>query len=153
LGPAHISAVTHPAPDGGTMDRVKRFGVSLPRKTVERLDAAMEELGYDNRSKAIGDALADFMAQRRWDGKGGRFIGTIAYVYDHHAGDVTHLLTGIQHDHGDVIRSTMHSHITHDTCVEVMIVEGDAGDIRGLYGKISSLRGVENCKLAALAGR
>jgi CopG family transcriptional regulator, nickel-responsive regulator len=133
----------------GTMERVTRFGVSLPASLVDRFDKHIRELGYDNRSKAIHDAVTDFITQSTLTG-GMEFIGTISYVYDHHAGDVTHRLTELQHDHDRVIKSTMHAHITHDLCVEVMIVEGKAEEIQKLYGSISSSRGVENCKIATL---
>ena len=132
------------------MERETRFGVSLPANLVEKFDKHITELGYDNRSKAIHDAVLDFITQSSLKQAGGGFVGTISYVYNHHAGDVTHRLTELQHDHDDLIKSTMHSHITHDLCVEVMIVEGKTIEIQKLFGSISSARGVENCKIAAL---
>lgn len=132
------------------MGRVTRFGVSLPVNVVEKFDERIAELGYDSRSKAILDAIGEFITQTSWKGDEGVFVGTISYAYDHRVGDVTHRLTQIQHGHDKTIRSTMHSHISHDVCVEVMIVEGKASEIKRLCGSIASVRGVENCKAAAL---
>ena len=39
-------------------------------------------------------------------------------------------LTDIQHDHHDVILSTLHVHLDHHNCLEVLIVRGKAGVIK-----------------------
>ncbi|MBD3388796.1 MAG: nickel-responsive transcriptional regulator NikR [Candidatus Altiarchaeales archaeon] len=130
-------------------DRVTRFGVSLPGKLVERFDRLIEDLGYSNRSKAIADAVREFITQKR-PRSNGKATGTISYLYDHHVSDVNKKLVELQHKHETSIKSTMHSHITHAECVEVLIVEGEAVKIRELYGGLSAIRGVENCKLSIL---
>ncbi|MCX6694769.1 MAG: nickel-responsive transcriptional regulator NikR, partial [Candidatus Altiarchaeota archaeon] len=129
------------------MDRVTRFGVSLPSRLVDRFDRTLLEIGYESRSKAIADAVTDFIAQNRWKAQAGLFVGSITYVYDHHVGDVTRTLTGAQHDYGSVIKAVMHSHVSHSECVEVLIVSGSGKKVIQLYNNLSSIRGVENCKL------
>ena len=39
-------------------------------------------------------------------------------------------LTEIQHDHHDVILSTVHIHLDHHNCLEVLLVRGKASVIR-----------------------
>ncbi|MFH1404299.1 MAG: nickel-responsive transcriptional regulator NikR [Candidatus Altiarchaeota archaeon] len=131
------------------VDRVTRFGVSLPSELMGRFDSAISKLGYSNRSKAIGDAVTDFISQKRVPDCG-RIIGTVSYIYDHHISDVNRKLVELQHGFEKNIKSTMHSHITHHNCVEVLIVEGNAEEIQKLYGGLSATRGVQNCKLAIL---
>jgi len=133
------------------MDRAKRFGVSLPSKLLKKFDNTISELGYTNRSKAIADAVNDFIAEKRWTKDKGEFTGTISYIYGHHQGDVTNKLTRLQHDAGDSIKSVMHAHISHDLCVEVLIVSGDSAGIRELFERIGATRGVMNAKLAVLS--
>lgn len=130
-------------------ERVTRFGVSLPKSLVERFDDTINQLGYDNRSKAVSDAVNEFISQKRVAGNSD-IIGTISYMYDHHVSDVNRKLVELQHGFEKNIKSTMHSHITHDDCVEVLIVEGSSEKIRQLYGGLSATRGVRNCKLATL---
>lgn len=132
------------------MDRATRFGVSIPRSLSEKFDETVKELGYASRSKAIQDALTDFIKERRWSSTEGEFIATLSFIYDHHTGEVTEKLTSIQHDHEKIIRSTMHSHITHDLCCEVLIARGSRKELTGLYDGISATRGVLNSKLGVL---
>ncbi len=131
------------------VDRVTRFGVSLPSKLCVRFDKLIVELGYTKRSKAIADAINEFISQKRVSSKG-KIMGTISYLYDHHVSDVNKKLVELQHGYEKNIKSTMHSHVTHDECIEVLIVEGSADNIQKLYGGLSAIRGVENCKLSIL---
>jgi CopG family nickel-responsive transcriptional regulator len=130
-------------------DKVTRFGVSLPTSLVERFDETINQLGYDNRSKAISDALNEFINQKKISEKS-NITGTISYIYDHHVSNVNKKLVELQHGFENNIKSTMHSHITHKECVEVLIVEGHSKEIQKLYGGLSAIRGVQNCKLSTL---
>jgi CopG family nickel-responsive transcriptional regulator len=131
------------------VERVTRFGVSLPNGLIENFDETIAELGYGNRSKAIADAITEFINQKKVT-DGVNIIGTISYIYDHHVSDVNRKLVELQHRYEENIKSTMHSHITHDECVEVLIIEGESKKIERLYGGLSSIRGVQNCKLSTL---
>jgi CopG family nickel-responsive transcriptional regulator len=134
------------------MDRATRFGVSIPKRLSNEFDENIREFGYVSRSKAIQDALTDFIKEKRWRKEEGSFIATLSFIYDHHTGDVTEKLTGIQHDFDEVIRATMHSHITHDLCCEVLIASGPKKDLKELSEKIAATRGVLNCKISVLSG-
>jgi CopG family nickel-responsive transcriptional regulator len=129
--------------------RVTRFGVSLPNKLIEKFDKMINELGYTKRSKAIADAVTEFISQKRIS-KDGEIIGTISYIYDHHVPHVNKKLVELQHKFEKNIKSTMHSHITHNKCVEVLIIDGETKQIQTLYGGLSAIRGVQNCKLGIL---
>jgi len=134
------------------VERVTRFGVSLPRSLTDKFDRLLSELGYDNRSKAVADAVTEFINQKRTS-TDGKAIATISYLYDHHTPDVNRKLVDLQHDFEKNIKSTMHSHITHNECVEVLIVEGESKEIQKLFGGLSTIRGVQNCKLSTLTTR
>jgi len=131
------------------MDRATRFGVSLPRKLLERFDKTIMEACYSNRSKAIADAITEFIVSKK-QLSGEKIIGSISFVYNHHTGDVTEKLTRLQHDHEEVIKSSMHAHITHEKCLEVIIVSGNPREIQKLGETIAATRGVDNCKTSIL---
>lgn len=134
------------------MDRVTRFGVSLPGKLAAKFNTLTLELGYKNRSKAIKDAVTEFINQRRLTLDGEKtVIGSISFLYNHEVRGATHKLTEIQHHHDRLIKSAMHSHITREHCIEVLIVSGKMSETKSLFDEISAVRGVENCKLSVLS--
>ena len=56
-------------------------------------------------------------------------------------------MIGIQHDYHDNILATTHLHIDHHNCLEVIVVKGNANELRGLSDKLISLKGVHYGKL------
>jgi CopG family nickel-responsive transcriptional regulator len=124
-----------------------RFSVSLPPALLTQFDAMSADRGYDNRSLAIADMiraqLVDF--QQRMDS--GEIAGTITLVYDHHKPHLQDSLTNIQHDHHEVILSTVHVHLDHHNCLEVLIVRGQASTIRKIADELIAAKGVKHGKL------
>jgi CopG family nickel-responsive transcriptional regulator len=127
---------------------VTRVAISLEPEIRKRLEARMSEGVYHNRSKAVSDILRDsFLKEEVLAGKGIR-VGTISIVYNHHARGVLDRITEIQHQHGATVIATMHVHLSHDDCLEVIAARGNADKIQKIAGAISSVRGVANCKLS-----
>ena len=88
------------------------------------------EKGYDNRSLAVADLIRAGLVEHRQHFGDQEIAGTITLVYDHHKQHVQTTLTDIQHDHHDVIISTLHVHLDHHNCLEVLGVRGRAPIIK-----------------------
>jgi CopG family nickel-responsive transcriptional regulator len=125
-----------------------RISMSLPKKLLNDFDEVLKDRGYNSRSKGIRDALKDYIVRYQWmkEVEGDR-VGIVAVIYDHHYTGVMEDLTDIQHRFRDYINSTMHIHMTEKNCLEVIVVKGDAQEIRDLTEQIMRLKGVEHVKL------
>lgn len=128
-------------------ETVSRFSVSLPPKLLKQLDKMAAEKGYDNRSLAIADMIRSQLVEHRQNDATGEIAGTITLVYDHHRQHVQETLTSIQHDHHEVILSTVHVHLDHDNCLEVLIVRGQSGVIKKIADELIAAKGVKHGKL------
>jgi len=128
-------------------ESVSRFSVSLPPKLLNQLDKMVAEKGYDNRSPAIADMIRDKLIEHNQKFGDEEIAGTITLVYDHHKQHVQETLTGIQHDHHDVIVSTMHVHLDHHNCLEVLVVRGQASVIKRIADELIAAKGVKHGKL------
>jgi len=130
-----------------------RISMSLPKNLLNEFDEVLKDRGYNSRSKGIRDALKDYIVRYQWmkDIEGDR-IGIVAVIYDHHYTGVLEDLTDIQHEFRDYINATMHIHMTGKNCLEVIVVKGEAQEIRNLTEKIMRLKGVEHVKLTTAAG-
>ena len=73
---------------------------------------------------------------------GGDVVGTITMVYRHDVGTVTHRILHRQHDFLGTIRATAHTHLGVETCLEVLIVEGDAKQVAELADRLRTVKGV-----------
>ena len=126
---------------------VSRFSVSLPPSLLRQFDEMSNEKGYDNRSLAIGDMMRDRLVEHRQKFGNEDIAGTITLVYDHHKPHLQATLTDIQHDHHDVILSTVHVHLDHHNCLEVLLVRGKAAVIKKIADELISAKGVKHGKL------
>jgi CopG family transcriptional regulator, nickel-responsive regulator len=124
-----------------------RFSVSLPPALLDQLDAMTAEKGYDNRSQAIADMIRAQLVEHRQKSDSSEIAGTITLVYDHHKPHLQASLTDIQHDHHDAILSTVHVHLDHHNCLEVLIVRGKANVIRKIADELIAAKGVKHGKL------
>lgn len=131
------------------VDRVTRFGVSLPKTTLDRFDRALKDMGYKNRSKAVADAVRDYIIHRSLP-ESAQVMATISYAFDNSTPDVNNRLSGLERSFQKNIRATMRSQMTADDCIEVLVVFGEIEDVKTLFGKISTTRGVENCQITIL---
>ena len=131
-----------------TKESVTRFSVSLPTSLARALDQMVEEKSYSNRSLALADMIrADLVEHRQQKGTG-EIGGSITLVYDHHRHHLLDLLTDLQHDHRGVIIASLHAHLDHDNCLEILAVRGKAMEIKQLADEMIAAKGVKHGKLA-----
>jgi CopG family nickel-responsive transcriptional regulator len=129
------------------MGKTIRFGVSLDSDLLEKFDALCEERCYQTRSEAIRDLIRNTLVQKEWEDTASELAGTLSLVYDHHQSDLAQKLTEIQHDHHDLILSTLHVHLDHYNCLEVLILRGPGQEIQKLAQRLISTKGVKHGKL------
>ena len=129
---------------------VVRFGVSIGSPLLEKFDSLIYDKGYTNRSEAIRDLIRDKIVDSEWKEKYAHSvaIGSITIVYDHHTREVGDKLTEVAHEFHKLVISSTHVHLTHSSCLEVIIVKGHCNDIRTFADRVISTRGVTHGKLA-----
>ena len=125
------------------MGKLTRFGVSLDEELLEPFDALCAVKGYSNRSEAIRDLIRKALVAEEWQQADGQGAGTLTLVYDHHKNDLARRLTQMQHDEHDII-ATLHVHLDHHNCLEVLILKGEAARVRALADKLISCKGVKH---------
>ena len=126
------------------MGKLTRFGVSLDEELLEPFDALCAVKGYSNRSEAIRDLIRKALVAEEWHQADGQGAGTLPLVYDHHKNDLARRLTQMQHDEHDIIIATLHVHLDHHNCLEVLILKGEAARVRALADKLISCKGVKH---------
>lgn len=128
-------------------ESVTRFSVSLPATLLNQLDRMAREKSYDNRSLAIADMIRAQLVEHQQERGDTEIVGTITLVYDHHKQHVQETLTEIQHDHHEIIVSAVHVHLDHHNCLEVLIVKGQAAQVKKIADALIAAKGVKHGKL------
>ena len=129
------------------MSDLSRIGVAIDSDLLERFDRLIEQRGYTNRSEAFRDLIRDELVQKMWESPDSDVVGTVTLVYDHHVRMLNDKLIDLQHDFHRSILSTLHVHLDHDNCLEVLVVRGKAGTVRKIADALISTKGVKHGRL------
>lgn len=125
-----------------------RFGVSLDDDLLTAFDEWRGRRKSPSRSEAIRDLIRAALREEVTAGDEAQAVGTLSLVYNHHHSDLAQRLTELQHDVHDLIVTSLHVHLDHDNCLEVLVLRGFTADIRGLAQRISAVKGVKQGQLA-----
>jgi CopG family transcriptional regulator, nickel-responsive regulator len=66
--------------------------------------------------------------------------------------DLTERLTELQHELGEQVRATLHVHINHDLCLEVIVIRGRSDLLQGIADRLLALRGVKQGGIEIVTG-
>jgi CopG family nickel-responsive transcriptional regulator len=124
-----------------------RFGVAIEDDLLRAFDAQIARKGYGNRSEAIRDLIRAGLVEETVV-RGGDVTGALMLVYKHHVRELSERLTEIQHELGGAVISTLHVHLDHDHCLEVIAMRGPASTLKEASDRIIATRGVVHGRLA-----
>jgi len=129
------------------MGKLSRIGVAIDSDLLKRFDSLIARRGYTNRSEAFRDLIRDDLVQTAWESPDSHVVGTVTLVYDHHVRQLGDRLTGMQHEHHHHVLSTLHVHLDHDHCLEVLVLRGKASVVKQLADSLIATKGVKHGRL------
>lgn len=124
-----------------------RTGVALDSDLLQRFDRLIQGEGYENRSEAFRDIIRDRLNEASLESGDAFVVGAVTLIYDHHWRLLPDKLMELQHEYHEVIISTVHSHLDHDMCLEVVVVKGTYKRVQELGSRLIGLKGVQHGKL------
>jgi CopG family nickel-responsive transcriptional regulator len=129
------------------MEKLVRFGVSLPKDLLERFDKLIKNKNYPNRSKAIADLIRQELIKKEWQ-ENKEIAGAITLIYNHHKRELLDKLTDIQHNFQKIIISTQHIHLDKENCLEIIAVRGSPKEAEKLADTLKAVKGVKHAVLS-----
>ncbi len=107
---------------------------------------------YDSRSKAIHDAVRGFINDYESTRKTkGNVVGAVLMLYYLGKPGLIDEIMSVQHTFEHVICSTLHVHLAKNKCMEMIVVKGDAQEVRSLAEILTTKKGVQQVKLSSMA--
>ena len=136
------------------MKGLERIGVSLETDLLAEFDVLIARKGYTNRSEAIRDLIRQDLSAAKLDHPNAQAVAAVLLVYDHHVTKLSDKLLGLQHSHLLETVSSLHVHLDHHHCLEVIVLRGPVGQIHRVGDQMVSLKGVllGRVNLATVAG-
>ena len=133
------------------MSQVERVGVSLEKELLTVFDKLISQQGYQSRSEAIRDLIRQQLSSRHLQNEKAQAIAAVVLVYDHHSTALMERLTDLQHSHLLQTISSLHVHLGHHDCLEIIVLKGKVGEINRMGEKLISIKGVKLGKINLLS--
>lgn len=133
-----------------------RFSIAIPAKLLDEFDEYTSRRGLlVNRSEAIRNLIRDALVDDELQDPAAPIVGSITIIYDHHTPDLTRKIDEVEHNYPDEVVSSMHVHLDHHSCLEVIAVRGTACTVNELANCLLGIKGILYGKLtvAATTGR
>lgn len=133
------------------MSQLSRIGVAIDSDLLEKFDSLIAKKGYTNRSEAFRDLIRDDLVEENTSDPDQEVVGTVTLIYDHHVPTLNERLTETQHRFHQQIISTLHVHLNHDCCMEVLVVRGKSSEVQQIGNLLIATRGVKHGKVSLTA--
>lgn len=127
------------------MQKVTRFGVSVPTKLIKQFDEVIDRERYKNRSKAITELIRSKVSETEFFKGSHVLIGTITYLFDPSVRSVCARLQEVTATSKAHIISTTTTATQNEKMLGVIICSGDWFDIKDTYRLVNTAKGVIYC--------
>jgi len=134
------------------MSELNRIGVAIEADLLEEFDRLIENRGYPSRSEAFRDMIRAEIGREEVETDDDTVVvGTVTLVYSHSQRRLGDRLTAMQHEAHHAVIATLHVHLTHEYCMEVIVLRGAAGRVRALADALIATKGVRHGRLTLTA--
>jgi len=133
------------------MTKLTRTALAIDADLLGKFDRWMAGHGYTNRSEAMRDLIRGALVEAKWENPRARVVAVLSVIYDHAARSLAQELTHIQHEDHHAVLCSQHVHLDHERCLEVILMQGTARQLRRLSDSIVATRGVLAGKLTLLS--
>jgi CopG family nickel-responsive transcriptional regulator len=125
-----------------------RFSIAIPEDLLNDFDRYASQRGLlVNRSEAIRDLIRDALVADEVKDPAANIVGSITIIYDHHTPDLTRKIDEVEHNYPGVVVSSMHVHLDHHSCLELIAVKGIAARVDELAKCLLGIKGIMYGKL------
>ena len=134
------------------MSEIVRFSVSVESELLNRFDEFCQREHFATRSEAVRQLIRNQLTEQAWTTDESEVAGTLTLVYDHHRPQLRDRLTEVQHQNTDLVVSTLHAHLSHEVCLEVIVLRGPAGRLQQIASQLKGLKGIFKGELVMASG-
>ncbi len=118
--------------------------LSLPKSIVEKIDKAIEEKGFRNRSDFVRKSIEYHLSTMGWDKiEPGTYLGTVQATYKCDEIDYQKLAT-LKVMNKNIILAEQGLVLQSGLCVQVYTLYGSSDEIRKFLSNLNSVKGIEH---------
>lgn len=121
------------------------MSISLNNEATDEIDVLQNELGISGRSELVRLALRKLSSERKERSAPKGIIDAVLLVLHLHSS--TDEISKIRHRHGKLIKTQLHSHVSGEKCMEIIVVHGESSLVRKMADEFDASKKTEYVKL------
>ncbi|HXV38154.1 MAG TPA: CopG family ribbon-helix-helix protein [Nitrosopumilaceae archaeon] len=119
--------------------------VSLNDEILSEIDKLQKSMGFSGRSEIIRAGIRNLIAEEKQRGNLSGLIHAILMII--HDEDSEQIVTGIKHNHEELIDTHLHSKIEGNKCMELFLLHGEADKVDVMTKDFKTNRKMDHVKL------
>ena len=119
--------------------------ISLNDEILSEIDKLQKSMGFSGRSEIIRAGIRNLIAEEKQRSNLSGLIHAILMVI--HDEESEQIVTGIKHNHEELIGTHLHSKIEGNKCMELFLLHGDADRVDGMTRDFKTNRKMDHVKL------
>jgi CopG family nickel-responsive transcriptional regulator len=125
------------------------ISVSLSEELLKALDSILGKEHTATRSEIVRQAVRDYILEyNKLDNIKGDVTATITVLYG--KTEKNEELFRLQHEFSDMITAYLHSHLTEENCLEVLVVKGSPKRLKSLVDGLKANKPVKKIDFAVM---
>ncbi|MDE1814090.1 MAG: CopG family ribbon-helix-helix protein [Thaumarchaeota archaeon] len=122
--------------------------ISLNDEILSELDRIQKTMGFSGRSEIIRAGIRNLVAEEKQQSALSGLIHAILMII--HDEESEQIVTGIKHNHEDLIGTHLHSKVDGNKCMELFLLHGDAEKISIMTRDFQINKKMDNVKLVTM---
>jgi len=119
--------------------------ISLNDEILSEIDKLQKSMGYSGRSEIIRAGIRNLIAEEKQRSNLSGLIHAILMII--HDEDSEQIVTGIKHNHEELIGTHLHSKIEGNKCMELFLLHGEADKVDVMTKAFKTNRKMDHVKL------
>ena len=124
------------------------ISISLNDEILSEMDKLQKSMGFSGRSEIIRAGLRILISEEKQRSNLSGLIHAILMVV--HNEESEQIVTGIKHNHEELIGTHLHSKIDGNKCMELFLLHGEAGKVDGMTRDFQTNKKMDHVKLVAM---
>lgn len=107
------------------------ISLSLNDIILQEVDKIKQEQGFSGRSEVIRAGIRLLLSENKEIEEITGGINSILLLI--HSQNTENIVSDIKHQYEDITKTQVHSHLEGNKCLEIFVLEGDAGKIKSMF--------------------
>lgn len=121
------------------------ISISLNDEILEFIDEIQKNKGYSGRSEVVRAGIRNIIEEeKKLKELSGIIDAVMIVLHNEHSGEE---FSKIKHKFHSIVKTVIHQDIKDEKCLEIIILNGKAKDIKDFNDKLQISKKIENTKL------